>query len=324
MNTFKKKSLVFTSLLSITMILGACSDNNEEAGSEDQTDSDTDTQEQEEVTVTDATGEVTIPTDAERIIAPYLEDSLLSLDITPAAQWAIGTSVLEYLQDDLADVPTIEWNLPLEPTIEADPDLLIFSSMGGMSEGSADEYNAIAPTYVFTDEEGTDWRKQIEVIGTLTQNEEKAEEVLADYEQVASDASTQISEQIGDETAAIVWVIGDQYYAFEEDRHAGNVLYGDLGISVPSFISDLGETESAWSPISLEALAALDSDHVFLVSNEEEPGLARLEESSVWQGLDAVQNEQVYHMTDPTYWTLTGNIANRMTIEDVLDVFGNE
>ncbi|KIL49070.1 ABC transporter substrate-binding protein [Jeotgalibacillus campisalis] len=322
MNRLKKRSLYFTPLLSIALILGACS-NSDENNTGTETDENTDSEQATEVTLEDATGEVTIPADAERIIAPYMEDSLLSLDITPAAQWAIGTSVLDYLQDDLADVPTIEWNLPLEMTIEADPDLLIFSSEAAMSEGSADDYKEIAPTYVFTDEEGADWRKQIDVIATLTQNEEKAEEVLADYEDTAAEAADQVNEMIGDESAAMVWVMGDQFYIFEEQRHAANVLYGDLGISVPSFISDLGETESAWNPISLEAMADLDADHLFLISAEEEAGLARLQDSSLWQGLPAVQNDQVYNITDSSHWNLTGNLANRKTIEDVLAEFGS-
>ncbi|MDG5471934.1 ABC transporter substrate-binding protein [Jeotgalibacillus sp. ET6] len=322
MNSLKKRSLIYTPMFSFALIFGACS-NADENNSGTENNEDTDSEQAAEVTLEDATGEVTIPTDAERIIAPYMEDSLLSLDITPAAQWAIGTSVLDYLQDDLADVPTIEWNLPLEMTIEADPDLLLFSSQAAMSEGSADEYSEIAPTYVFRDEEGTDWRKQIEVIGTLTQNEEKAEEVLADYEDTAAEASDQVEEMIGDESAAMVWVMADQFYIFEEQRHAANVLYGDLGISVPAFISDLGETEAAWNPISLEAMADLDADHIFLISSEDEAGLTRLQESSLWQGLPAVQNDQVYNITDSSHWNLTGNIANRLTIEDVLAELGS-
>ena len=303
------------------MILSACSNDEPAEDTTANDNSDADTQ-PTEVTVTDATGEITIPTDAERILAPYMEDALVSLDITPASQWAIGTTVLDYLQEDLADVPTIEWNLPLEMTIESDPDLILFSSQAAMTEGTATEYNAIAPTYVFKDAEGSDWRTQIEVIGSLTQNEEKAQEVLADYEATAEEAAAQINEQIGDESAAMVWVIGEQYYLFEQDRHAGNVLYGDLGITVPSFVENLGETEAAWSPISLEALAELDADHLFLIATENEAGLVPLQESSVYQGLNAVQQDQVHHMTDPSHWTLTGNIANRMTIEDVLEAFG--
>ncbi|KIL44298.1 ABC transporter substrate-binding protein [Jeotgalibacillus soli] len=319
MKSFKKSFLFVIVACSFMLILAACSDTAEESTNTEEPPA------QEEVTVTDATGEVTIPTNAERIIAPYMEDSLLSLDITPAAQWSIGTTVLNYLQEDLTDIPTIEWNLPLEMTIEADPDLLIFQSQAGMAEGASEEYEAIAPTYVFKDEEGTDWRKQIEIIGTLTGNEEKAATVLADYDTHAVEASAQVNELIGDGTAAVIWVFADQFYLFEENRHAANVLYSDLGIAVPEFVKNLGPAQpAAWNPISLEALANLDADHVFLVANEGEPGVERLNNSTVWQGLPAAQNDQVYVIPDTGHWTLTGNIANRLTIDKVLEALSNE
>ncbi len=51
-----------------------------------------------DVTVTDAMGQqVTIPANAKRILAPYMEDSLVALGVTPVAQWSIGTTVLDYL-----------------------------------------------------------------------------------------------------------------------------------------------------------------------------------------------------------------------------------
>src|ERR1700730_14603752 len=80
-------------LISILLILGACG--KKENGTEE------DNQKQKDITVSDAMGNVTIPSDTKRILAPYMEDSLVALGITPAAQWSIGTTVLDYLQSDL-------------------------------------------------------------------------------------------------------------------------------------------------------------------------------------------------------------------------------
>ncbi|EIJ80199.1 ferrichrome ABC transporter ferrichrome-binding protein [Bacillus methanolicus PB1] len=272
-----------------------------------------------DVTVTDAMGEVTIPANPKRILAPYMEDSLVALGVTPAAQWSIGTTVLDYLQSDLKDVPTIGWDLPLEQTIKAQPDLIIFSSASAIQKGNYEEYKKVAPTYVFKDEDSADWRKQLEVMGKLLGKEKQAKNVFADYDAKVKEASKKIKEAIGDETAAILWVAGDQFYLFENTRFAANVLYGDLGVAQPEMVQNLPAAEATWKPVSLEALSKLDADHLFLVSKPSEPGLETLKNSSVWNGIPAVKKGNVYHMEDPSHWTISGVIANKLTIEKIVD-----
>ncbi|MBD3107002.1 ABC transporter substrate-binding protein [Bacillus sp. AGMB 02131] len=274
----------------------------------------------ESITVTDANGEVTIPADAQRIVASNMEDSLVALGITPVRQWAIGTTVHEYLQNVLADVPTIEWDMPLEQVIEAEPDLIIFSSPSAVPTGQLEEYQQVAPTYVFTDENAADWRKQIKVIGEMLGKEKQAEDVLSGYDEKAADATETVKEAIGNESVAAIWMIGGQYYVLENNRYASNVLYEDLGLTMPSFIKKLGDaTDATWSPISLESLADLDAEHVFLIAAEGEAGLETLTASSIWQGTPAAQNGNVYKIGDDGSWTINGKIASDKVIDTVVE-----
>jgi len=302
-----------TLLMSILclLLLTACN-NNDDTQEKNNTESS--------ITVTDANGEVTIPADAERILASNLEDSLVALDITPVRQWAIGTTVHEYLQDKLGDVPTIEWDMPLEQVIEAEPDLVIFSSPSVVPTGQLEQYQQVAPTYVFTDEDASDWRKQITIIGEMLGKEELAKEVLASYDKKAADAAEKIKATIGDESTAAIWMIGGQYYVLEKNRFAGNVLYEDLGLAIPSFIENLGTAKDAtWSPISIEALADLDADHVFLIATEGETGMKTLTSSSIWQGTPAAQNGHVYEIIDDGSWTINGKIASDKVIDALVE-----
>jgi iron complex transport system substrate-binding protein len=75
-----------------------------------------------------------------------------------------------------------------------------------------------------------------------------------------------IKNAIGNETAAILWVSGDQYYLFENKRFAGNVLYNEFGVGQPEMIKKMPKAEATWQPVSLESLSELDADHLFLVS----------------------------------------------------------
>jgi iron complex transport system substrate-binding protein len=306
-NTYLGIITVF--ICTILLLVGCGTNNNAKEAKEKPKD----------VTVTDAMGQVTIPANAKRILAPYMEDSLVALGVTPVAQWSIGTTVLDYLQSYLKDVPKIGWDLPLEQTIKAKPDLIIFSSPAAIQKGNYEEYKKVAPTYVFKNEEGSDWRKQLLVMGKLLGKDKQAKNVLADYDAKAKQASKKIKAAIGDETAAILWVAGDQFYLFENTRFAANVLYGDLGVVQPEMIQKLSVAEATWKPVSLEALSKLDADHLFLVSKPGESGLETLKNSSVWNGIPAVKKGNVYNMEDPSHWTISGVIANKLTIDQIVD-----
>ncbi|PLT33151.1 ABC transporter substrate-binding protein [Bacillus sp. V5-8f] len=309
MRSQKKYIGAIAALLSILLLASACGKN--ENGAEETNNAP------KQITITDANGKVTIPSEPKRILAPYLEDSLVALDVTPAAQWSIGTTVLEYLQSDLQDVPKIGWDLPLEQTIKAQPDLIIFSSAGSIQNGQYEEYKKIAPTYVYKDQDSADWKKQLEIMGKITGKEKLATEKIAQYEEKTKNASEKIKKAIGEETAALIWIAGDKYYLFENTRFAANVLYNDLGVSQPEMVQKLPKAEAAWQPISLESLSGLDADHLFLVSKPEEPGLSKLEQSNIYKGLPSVKKGHVYKMDDPSHWTINGLIANELSIDRI-------
>jgi iron complex transport system substrate-binding protein len=271
-----------------------------------------------EVKLQDAMGEVTIPANPKRILAPYLEDSLLALGVKPAAQWSIGDTVLDYLQPELKGVPKIGWDLPLEQAISNDPDLIIFSSPTAIQKGQYEEYKKVAPTYVFKDEVSADWRKQVTQMGKILNKQKEAKDALAKYDTKVSEAKAKIQDAIDGKSAAIIWVMADKFYLMENNRFSANVLYGDLGIKQPAFVEGLGKAAAQWDPIALEKLPEIKADHIFLVSKKGEPGLDILAKSSIWNGLDAVKNGHVYEMNDPSNWTINGLIASEKTIDEVV------
>lgn len=310
----KFRLLLFSIVLGLLILISACG--KDESSPQSETEG---SKENLEVTLESAMGEVTIPSDAERIIAPFHEDALLALGVTPVAKWAIGKTVQDYLETDLKDIPPIEWNVPLEQVLKHEPDLIILESNMEGYEGTYEDYQKIASTYVMTEETTGDWRKQIETFGTLLGKEETAEKVLNDYEAKTADASEQLKKAIGDETVAAIWAVGNQFFLFEHNRHSADVLYSELGIKQPALVEELGEATSAqWNPISIEKLSELDADHVFLLAAKGEQGVETLKNSSVWQSTPAVKNGNVYTLTDPSNWTNRGLIASQKTIDDIL------
>ncbi|MGG5253616.1 ABC transporter substrate-binding protein [Neobacillus sp. SM06] len=269
-------------------------------------------------TLKDAMGEVAIPANPKRIVAPYLEDSLVALGVKPAAQWSIGETVLDYLQPELKGVPKISWDLPLEQVISKNPDLLIFSSPSAIQKGQYEEYKKIAPTYVFKEEVSADWRQQLSEMGKIVNKQTEAKTFLQQYNEKAAEAKARINQSIVNQTAAILWVMGDKFYLFEGNRFAANVLYEDLGVKKPAFVESIGNAATQWNPITLEKLPEIKADHLFLISKKGEPGLDILTKSSVWNGIDAVKKGKVHEINDPSYWTINGAIASKKVIDDAV------
>lgn len=302
-------------IIGLLLIISACGNNN--STPEPETEGGT---ESTELTLESAMGEVTIPANAERIIAPYHEDALVALGVTPVAKWAIGQAVQEYLEADLKEVPRMEWNVPLEQVLSHEPDLIILQNNMDSYEGTYEDYNKIAPTYLMTEETVKDWRKQIETFGKILGKEDEAKKVLSDYEGTVAAARDQLTEAIGDQTVAVIWVAGNQFYLFEQNRHSAEVLYSELGVKQPTLIQEIGPADAAsWNPFSVEKLSELDADHVILLALEGEQGIETLEKSSVWQSTPAAKNDNIHIVNDPSNWTNKGLMASQQTIEDVLN-----
>ncbi|MFD2923357.1 iron-hydroxamate ABC transporter substrate-binding protein [Halobacillus naozhouensis] len=313
---FNKKICIMFSLLFVLTFITACGNGNEE-GTSDSTNKEEGAN--KERTLEHASGEVTIPANPERIIAPYLEDSLVALGVTPAAQWSIGSDVLDYLQPQLEGVPKIAWDMPLEQVLKHKPDLLIFSSPSSLQNGSYEDYSKIAPTYVYKEEVSSNWRDQLKRMGRILGKQDKAEQILADFDKKVKEAKTSLQEAIGDESVAFIWTKGDQFFVFENNRYIAEVVYSEMGVTQPEFIKNLPEAGAQWKPMSIEKLGQLKADHVFLIGSEGEGGFETLKNSSVWQSIPAAEKDQIYVMNKPSHWTIDGVIAHSMSIDKIVE-----
>lgn len=300
---------------------GDSADEQEDTQSEETTD---DTQDAEEAsgerTLTDAVGnEVTVPEDPQNIIASYLEDYLVALDVTPAAQWSVqnGESVQGYLQDSLGDVPTIPYDLPLETVASFEPDLILMDSAGMVEGNKYDQYSRIAPTYVVGEAENNDWRDEFNRVAEVLGKQDKAEQVMEDYEQKVEETKSALKEAIGDESVAALWLTGGTFYVVNDQLSSGDVLYNDLEVPAPNVVQEIADSsDSNWSEISLEKLAQLDADHIFLLNGDGE-GAEALQDD-IWQNIPAVEKGNVYeYNSNESSWLYTGPVANTQILEDI-------
>ncbi|MBP1046600.1 iron-hydroxamate ABC transporter substrate-binding protein [Enterococcus sp. BWM-S5] len=311
MKLFNKYTALGLSLLVGGSLLAAC------GSTDSSSDSTTESTSAKERVMTDALGnEVTIPANPKKIIGSYLEDYLVALDVTPVAQWTVNnSSIQDYLQDELDGIPTISYDLPYEEVLKYEPDLLLVSSSALVEGGKYDEYSKIAPTYVVKNGDDVTWRDQLLDVGAVLDKEDEAEAVLSDYDTLAEKTKEELADKAGDQSAAVLWITNNQAFMVGETRSSGAVLYGDLGLKVPDLVKEISASATAdWSSVSLEKLAELDADNLFVINSDEADPFFQEE---VWKNLPAVKNDKVFTFGGDSGWLYNGPIAYTKIIEDV-------
>lgn len=278
------------------------------------------TDESSEKTVEDDMGhEVTIPDSPERIIAPYLEDELLTLDMKPIVQWSVhdGSSIQAYLQEELDDVPTIPHDLPFEVVTGYNPDLIVLNSASLAESGKYENYSKIAPTFVVDSDSYDNWRERLKRVAELFGKEKEAEKKLSQYGQLIGDTKSQLHKHIGGESVAAIWVFQDEFFMVHQGKSSGQVLYQDLGLAVPEVVKDISESgEGDWLPVSLERLAELKADHLFIITDQIGDGKEAIQEE-VFSNIPAVKKGNLYEYTREDSWLYSGYLANTQIIQDV-------
>ncbi|MDF2645394.1 MAG: putative transporter substrate binding protein [Paenibacillus sp.] len=270
----------------------------------------------------DALGyEVKIPANPQRIIASYLEDHLVALGVKPIAQWSVsnGKSVQSYLQKELNGIPTIPSDLPFEAVMSFAPDLILVDSAEQVAGDKYAQYAKIAPTFTVGSGVNNDWRQELMTVAEVLNKSAEAKKVLEGYDLKVKEAKEKLKQVIGTKSVAVLWVTTKDVYVPNEKLSSGDVLYRDLGLTVPEEIKEISKTAIAnWNPIALEKLAQMNIDYLFIV-NSKGGTKEEILKDSVWAGIPAVKNGQVFEYDNTASWLYTGAIANRQMIDNVLE-----
>ncbi|MDN4603356.1 iron-hydroxamate ABC transporter substrate-binding protein [Paenibacillus sp. F6_3S_P_1C] len=322
----KKMIILLITVMIMSIWLAACGSKPAEngtaaGGNNTATETETQTEAPAERTLTDAMGhEVKIPANPERIIASYLEDNLVTLGVKPVAQWSInnGSGLQDYLQGDLNGIPGIASDLPFEAVASFSPDLIIMGSESTVEGEKYEQYNKIAPTYVLGDDINNDWRQALLKIGEILNRSDEAQKALDDYDSKAKEIKEKVTSATGGtETAAALWLFNNKFYVVSNNVSSGEVMYNELGLLEPEVVKEASAKATGnWSEISLEKIAEMDVDYLFLVNSDKGTGAEALKDA-VWQSIPAVKNGNVFEFESTSSWLYSGVQANLQIMEDI-------
>ncbi|CAM5186469.1 Putative siderophore-binding lipoprotein YfiY OS=Lysinibacillus sphaericus OX=1421 GN=yfiY_2 PE=3 SV=1 [Lysinibacillus sphaericus] len=233
MNSIKfisfRKMVMFLVLLFALVLVGCGNKESEDASNADDNnttqESSTENSSRE---VTHSLGTTTIEGTPTKIVTLYqgATDVAVAMGIKPVGvveSWA-DTPYYEYLQKDLEGIPLLgeETQPNLEEIAKLQPDLIIASK--NRHEEIYEQLSQIAPTVVHQDV--FDFKGTINLIGESTGKEDKAKELLAEWESRVADFQTKIKDKLGDK-----WPISASVVNFRADHarvypagYAGEIL----------------------------------------------------------------------------------------------------
>ncbi|MEM7091737.1 MAG: ABC transporter substrate-binding protein [Actinomycetota bacterium] len=284
-------------------------------------------------TIEHSLGETTLDEEPRTIVPLFgeiLGEQLIALGITPAGalpyQSPLPATGETYGLEALYDVTPI--GTGFEPSLELiaalEPDLIISDDQ--FFAAVYEPLSGIAPTYaldIFSD----DWQANFRLVAEVVGREDRAEEVIAEYEARVDSLRPDVEAFFDGKSVAVM----QETLANEQSAggEAGARIYGadtnpgrflaDLGVDVWE-PADPGGSEIAPSTyeISTEAITTVDADAVlYLIEPERFVDPEAVEASAIWQATPAVGSGQLYFLDFGTQVRLGGPLHKFIAMDAV-------
>lgn len=289
----------------LSFSLAACGNGEDTASGE--------SSEKKEQQITYLDKEYTLPAEKGTIVAASLEsmEDAAVLGVKPAGALSVGGETPAYLEDELSGVELIGEKMQpnYETILSLEPDVILGSSK--FPEDVSKSLNDIATTIPYS-HVSENWEANLELLGSLTDKEEEAEQIISDYKEDVESGKTEIGEKLQDKQVLVVRIRAGSLYVYPENVYLNPVLYDDLGLEVPEVVQEA----EAQAEISLEKLAEVNPDYLFLQfeaseNPENASALDDLQANEIFKSINAAKEDHVFvNAIDPlaqggTAWSKT-------------------
>ncbi|WPP40700.1 ABC transporter substrate-binding protein [Paenibacillus hunanensis] len=297
-------------ILAVTAMLAACGNSNNGASntsgaaSNEPTASTTGTSTDEQThTITYLGKTYTVPVTAKRIVITgsmeAMEDAL-SLDVHPVGAITYRGKFPEKFASITGDAQSIgEKTEPnFETILSLKPDIILGTTK--FDAPVLEQLNKIAPT-IPVSHISDNWQDNLKLMGELSGKLEQAETAISTYENDIAKGKQQLGARAQEETVLAVRIRQGTVYVYPSNVFVNAALYEDLGLKIPELI----QQAKAQQEISIEQLAQLNPDHLFIQFSEDEnadtpEALTNLQNNPIFNKTKASQNGHVYvNVIDP-------------------------
>lgn len=261
------------------------------------------------VTVTDRNGEVTLPLNPKNVVVLDLSslEILQELGVEPAGlpKGSLTSYLDKYNDEKYADIGTVK-EYDLEKIASLNPEVIIIENR---QEEGYDELSKIAPVLFL----GTDTGKNMEslernlkALGTLFDQTEAAEQILADYNSRIEAINSKVTEK--NETALFVMVNEGELSVYGEGSRFG-FIYNPVGFAVAD---ETIESSTHGQNVTSEYVKEKNPAYIFVmdrgavVSGTTDKKANEVMENELIKTTDAYKNGHIYYV-DSEAWYLGGS-----------------
>nr|WP_312853908.1 iron-siderophore ABC transporter substrate-binding protein [Thermoactinomyces mirandus] len=268
-----------------------------------------------------AMGTTQVPEHPERVVVLTNEglETLLSLDVKPIGAvkgfTSDGEPWYDHLESQLSGVKVVgtEHQPNLETIASLKPDLIIGNKM--RQEKVYNQLNAIAPT-VFAEKLQGDWKENFRLYALAVNKEDKAGEVLAQYQQKVDEIRKNAGGLI-DKKVSIVRFIAGNTRLYQLDSFSG-VILKDIGFDRPG----IQNQNSFAAVITKEQIPQADGDILFYFTynSGDSNGSAQEKEFTsdpLWKNLNAVKSGMAFKVDDVIWNTAGGTKAAFLMLDQL-------
>ena len=274
--------------------------------------------------VSHALGQAEIPLHPQRIVVldgSYLLDPLLAIGIKPVGaatcSYCIKSDTLKQFVDNIPLVG--HWEQPsLEKILSLKPDLLVGHIW---QKQYYSQLSAIAPTVMIDTDGEVDFKKNLKYLAEILDRSDRAEEILAEYNEQIQKFRQQLGEKMRTKTVSVLHFHGSNIAVYGSDF----VPYGQIMLDADIPLIPAYEKLKGYLELSLETLPEWDADILFIdtlreAETEKLKSLSFLEQP-IWSTLKAVRNNQVYVVSWAS--TVVGPITANQFIDALYKYFAN-
>lgn len=242
---------------------------------------------------------------------------LMPLGITPVGATTAQADSQEFStlfkkQFEAADVVSVGWQKTpdLEKIAALEPDLIL---MTVHQKEFYDKLSQIAPTigYKMNTEENWDYRETVLKVAAIFNKKEEMQALVEDVDQQQADLAKKVQKTFGDQKLMYVRVTD------KDIRYYG---YGRLGYLYESYKFNRAEEfdpANMYEIIDIEKLKQLDPDLMIIQADSESLLKSKLQDSTVWSQLKAVQNDKVIYADYSTYMLGFGVVSQEAIMRQI-------
>lgn len=244
---------------------------------------------------------------------------LLALQIIPSGALLDPRYVREYYDqygenvtlhiDDLPDQEAVLLALAAHK-----PDVIVIRA--NMPKEQVRKLQRLASVLVLPWEPSVEWREMFWHTAAFLHKEAQAERWLVQYERRKEQVRQQLADQVRNDRLLILGVT-DHGLLLAGNRHAGSVLYNDLGFT-PAYVPP-----TALHTITANDLAALDAQRILLIADggeQAKQSLTELTNSPIWRELSAVRHNKVHQVARGLWFEYTPH-AHWWSLHEARKVF---